>query len=61
MPNITLTGALNFPIMDWQMETADGGTHESVLANALLQFSQDQCLRHLKWSQQREKIISIPF
>ena len=25
MPNITFPGDLNFPIIDWQMETADGG------------------------------------
>ena len=29
MPNIKFTGDLNFPIIDWQMETADGGTHEN--------------------------------
>ena len=28
MPNIIFTGDLNFPTIDWQMETADGGTHE---------------------------------
>ena len=45
MPNIILTGNLNFPIIDWKMETADGGTHENqVQANAFLQFAQEQCL-----------------
>ena len=45
MTNIIFTGDLNFPIIDWQMETADGGTHENqVLANAFLQFAQEQCL-----------------
>ena len=35
MPNIIFTGDLNFPTIDWQMETADGGTHENqVQANA---------------------------
>ena len=29
MPNIIFTRDLNFPIIDWQMETADGGTHEN--------------------------------
>ena len=29
MPNIIFTGDLKFPIIDWQMETADGGTHEN--------------------------------
>ena len=49
MPNIIFTGDLNFPIMetaDWQMETADGGTHENqVQANAFLQFAHEQCLQ----------------
>ena len=37
MPNIIFTGDLNVPIIDWQMETADGGTHENqVRANAFL-------------------------
>ena len=35
MLNIISTGDLNFPTIDWQMETADGGTHENqVQANA---------------------------
>ena len=43
--NIKFTGDLNFPIIDWQMETADGGTHENqVQARAFLQFAQEQCL-----------------
>ena len=29
MPNIIFTGDPNFPIIFWQMETADGGTHEN--------------------------------
>ena len=29
MPNIIFTGDLNFPIIDWQMKTAEGGTHEN--------------------------------
>ena len=45
MPNIIFTGDLNFPIIDWQMKTADCGTHENqVQANAFLQFVQEQCL-----------------
>ena len=37
MPNIILTRESNFPIIDWQMETAGGGTRESQAhANALL-------------------------
>ena len=40
MPNIIFTGVLNFPIIVWQMETADGETHENqVKANAFLQFA----------------------
>ena len=32
--------------IDWQMETADGGTNENqVPANTFLQFSQEQCLQ----------------
>ena len=46
MPNIIFTGDLNFPTIDWQMETADGGTHENqVRGNAFLQFAQEQCLQ----------------
>ena len=46
MPNIIFTGVLNFPIISWQMETADGGTHENqVQANAFFQFAQEQCLQ----------------
>ena len=46
MPNIIFTGDLNFPTIDWQMETADGWTHENqVQANAYLQFAQEQCLQ----------------
>ena len=45
MPSIIFTGDLNFPIIDWQIETADGGTHENqVEANALLQFAQEQLM-----------------
>ena len=37
MPNIIFTGELNFPTIDWQMETAYGGTHENkVQADAFL-------------------------
>ena len=35
MPKIIFTGDLNIPIIDWQLETANGGTHENyVQANA---------------------------
>ena len=46
MPNIIFTGDLNFPTIDWQMETADDGIHENQdQANAFLQFAQEQCLQ----------------
>ena len=46
-PNIIYTGDLNFPTIDWQMETADDGTHENqAQANAFFQFAQEQCLQH---------------
>ena len=46
MPNIIFTGDLNFPIIDWKMEIADGGTNENqVQTNAFLQFAQEQCLQ----------------
>ena len=46
MTNIVITGDLNFSTIDWQMETADGGTHENqVQANAFLQFAQKQYLQ----------------
>ena len=46
MPNIIFAGDLNFPTVDWQMETVDGGTHENqVKANAFFQFVQEQCLQ----------------
>ena len=44
MPNIIFTGDLNFPTIDWQMETADGGNHENqVQGNSFSQFAQEQC------------------
>ena len=46
MPNIIFTGDLNFPIIDWQTETAEGRTHENqVQANDFLQFAQEQCIQ----------------
>ena len=45
MPNI-FTRDLNFPTIDWQMETADCGIHENqVQANAFFQFAQEQYLQ----------------
>ena len=46
MPNIKFTGDLNFPTIDWQIETADGGTPENqVQANACFQYAHEQCLQ----------------
>ena len=47
MPNnIIFTEDQNFPVIDCQMETADGGTLENqVQANGFLQFAQEQCLQ----------------
>ena len=43
MSNIIFTGDLNFQIIDWQMETADSGTHENLVkTNTFLQFAQEQ-------------------
>ena len=40
MPNNIFTGDLNFLIIDFQMETADSGTHENqVQSNDFLQFA----------------------
>ena len=45
LPNIKFTGDLNFPIIDRQMETADGGSHENhVQAKDFLQFVQEELL-----------------
>ena len=38
MPNIIFTADQNSPIIDWQMEIADGGTNENRVA-------EDQCLQ----------------
>ena len=55
MPNITFTGDLNFPTIDWQMETADGGTHENqAQANVFLQFAQEQCLQQYRGANEKK-------
>ena len=62
MPNIIFTGDLNFPIIiDWQMETADGGTHENhVQANAFLQFEQEQCLQqYIEEPMRKNNILDV--
>ena len=46
MPNIIFTGEMNFPTINWLMETADGGTHENQgQASAFLHFAQEQWLQ----------------
>ena len=61
MPNIIFTRDLNFPIIDWQMETADGGTNENqVQANAFLQFAQEQCLQqYIEEPKRKNNILNV--
>ena len=60
MPNI-FTVDLNFPIIDWEMETADSGTHENqVQANAFLQFAQEQCLQqYIEESSRKNNTLDV--
>ena len=60
MSNIIFTGDLNFPTIDWQMKTADGGTHENqAQANAFLQFAQEQCLQQYIEEPTRKKKLDV--
>ena len=61
MPNIIFTGDLNFPNIDWQIETAEAGTHENqVQANAFLQFAQEQCLQqYIEEPTRKNNIIDV--
>ena len=62
MPNIIFRGDLNFLTIDWQMETADGGTHANqVQANAFLQFAQEQCLQQYIEGQREKITYSMSF
>ena len=63
MPNIIFTGDLNFPINDWQIETADGGTYENqVQGNAFLQFAQEQCLQqYMEEPTRKNNILDVFF
>ena len=47
--------------IDWQMETADGGTHENqVQANAFLQFAKEQCLQqYLEEPTRKNNILDV--
>ena len=59
-PTIIFTGDLNFQIIDWQMETADGGTQENqVQANDFLQFAQEQCLQQYKATRKTTYILDV--
>ena len=61
MPNIIFTGDPNFPIIDFQMETSDSGTHENqVQANALLKFAQEQCLQlYIEETMRKNNILDV--
>ena len=61
MKNIIFTGDLNFPIIDWEMETADDGTHENqVQVNAFLQFAQEQCLQqYIEKPKRKNNILDV--
>ena len=61
MTNIIFKGDLNFPCIDWQMETADGGTHKNqVQANAFLQFTQEQCLQqYIEGPTRKNNILDV--
>ena len=61
MPNIIFTLDLNFPTIYWQMETADGGTHENqVQANTFLQFAQEQCLQqYIEEPMRKNNILDV--
>ena len=62
MTNIIFTGNLNFPIIDWQMEIADCGTHENqVQAHTILQFGQAQCLQQYIREPTRKNNILVVF
>ena len=60
MPNIIFTGDQNFPIIDCEMETVDGETHQNqVQANAFLQFATEQCLQ--QYIEEPTRKISMSF
>ena len=61
MPNLIFSGDLNFPIIDLQMETADGGTNENLVqADALQQFAHEQCLQqHIEEPTRKNNILDV--
>ena len=61
MPNIIFTGDLNFVIIDQQIQTADGVTHENqVQANAFLKFAQEQCLQqYIEEPTRKNNILNV--
>ena len=58
MPNIILTGDLNFSIIDWQIETTQTVKHMAYwqLRDFLLQFPQDQ---YIEEPTRRNNILDI--
>ena len=62
-PNIQYiyTGDLNFPIIEWQMEIVDGGTHENrVQANAFLQFALEQSFQQdIEEPERKNNILDV--
>ena len=61
MPNIIFSEELNFPIINWQMELADGGTHDNqVQANVFLQVAQEQCLlQYIEQPTRKNNILDV--
>ena len=61
MPNIIFTGDLNFPIIEMQVETPYGVTHENqVQANDFLQFAQEQCFQqHIEEQTRKYNILDV--
>ena len=57
MSNIIFIGDLNFPIINWQMETADGGTCKNrIQANAVL----EQCLgQYIEEPTRKNNILNV--
>ena len=48
MPTIMLTGDLNFPLIDWELESVYGGAGDMrTQAEALLQFAEELCLNQV--------------
>ena len=61
MINILFKLDLNFPTIDWQMETADDGTHQNqVQANNFLQFAHEQCFpQYIEEPTRKNNILDV--